>query len=429
MKARWAHLAMYAVMAAVPAGSVLAQPAPKADPIAPLPEGQAAPAATPAEPAPLPPPPPPVWRPDQARVLLNYIYNIGREGLSPADYDADGLLAAIASNDPALLAQAATDRFNKISNDLALGHVRGDARVGWHVVDKDLDEVGQRELLVAALAGNRIADALNGLLPTHPQYASLKNALSVTPRTDAAKINKIRLNLDRWRWLPRDLGQKYIIVNVPSYYATLVENGATRWKTRAVAGAIKTPTPQLNATAVGVILNPTWEVPKSIWPEVAGKPGYVAVKGKNGKFSHWRQPAGPTNALGMLKFVMYNEHNIYLHDTNAKSRFNSQIRAASHGCIRTKDVLELATMLLGDDGGEWTPEKIQETLASKKTKQANFVKPLPIYIVYFSAAANNDGSIVTYDDVYKRDGKVIQALLDKDGKEPGKKPAQKVATK
>src|SRR5687768_6046188 len=154
MKARWTHLAMYAVMAAVPAGSVLAQPAPKADPIAPLPEGQAAPAATPAEPAPLPPPPPPVWRPDQARVLLNYIYNIGREGLSPADYDADGLLAAIASNDPALLAQAATDRFNKISNDLALGHVRGDARVGWHVVDKDLDEASQRELLVAALAGN-----------------------------------------------------------------------------------------------------------------------------------------------------------------------------------------------------------------------------------------------------------------------------------
>jgi murein L,D-transpeptidase YcbB/YkuD len=125
---------------------------------------------------------------------------------------------------------------------------------------------------------------------------------------------------------------------------------------------------------------------------------------------------------------MYNEHNIYLHDTNAKSRFNSQIRAASHGCIRTKDVLELATMLLGDDGGEWTPEKIQETLASKKSKQANFVKPLPIYIVYFSVAANNDGTIVDYDDVYKRDGKVIQALLDIDGKEPAKKkPAQKVA--
>jgi murein L,D-transpeptidase YcbB/YkuD len=127
---------------------------------------------------------------------------------------------------------------------------------------------------------------------------------------------------------------------------------------------------------------------------------------------------------------MYNEQNIYLHDTNAKSRFNSEVRAASHGCIRTKNVLDLATMLLGDDGGEWTPDKIAETLAAKKTKQANFVKPLPVYIVYFSVAANNDGSIVNYTDMYKRDGKVIEALLDEDGKGPPvKKAAEKVATK
>lgn len=426
----------------MPLGAVLAQapvvqPAtPRVQPPAPSPATVSpnAPAAATQAPvgeplAPLPPPPPPIWQPDQARALLNYIYNIGREGLNPADYGPDGLLAAITSGDPAVLAKEATDRFNLVSSDLALGHVRGEARVGWHVVDKDLDEARQRALLVTALQTNRIADALNGLLPTHPQYSSLKTALAATPRSEVKKVNGIRLNMDRWRWLPRDLGQKYIIVNVPSYYATLVENGATRWKTRAVAGAIKTPTPQLTATAVGVILNPTWEVPKSIWPEVAGKPGYVSVKGKNGKFSHWRQPAGPTNALGQLKFVMYNEHNIYLHDTNAKSRFNSQIRAASHGCIRTKDVLELATMLLGDDGGEWTPEKVQETLASKKTKQANFVKPLPVYIVYFSMAANVDGSIVNYDDVYKRDSKVIEALLDSDGKAPGKKPAPKVASR
>ena len=444
------RFAIFAVTAAIPLGSSLAQSAAPADPIGPLPEstvqvapaqGKAAPAQgqsppTPTEPvptqadlAPLPPPPPPVWRFDQAAALLTYIQWIGREGLDPADYDPAGLEQAMRSRDLMVLAQAATERFNKLSSDLALGHVRGEARIGWHVVDNDLDEARQRLLLDAALRENRIADALNGLLPSHPQYASLKSALLVTPRTQADKINKIRLNMDRWRWLPRDLGPKYIIVNVPSYYATLVENGVTRWKTRAVAGAIKTPTPQLNATAVGVILNPWWEVPKSITPEVAGKPGYVAVKGKDGKVQRWRQPPGPTNALGKLKFVMYNEHNIYLHDTNAKSRFNSEIRAASHGCIRTKDVLDLATMLLGDDSGPWTPEKIQTALTENKTVQANFVKPLPIYVVYFSVAANNDGSIVNYDDVYKRDSKVIAALLDSDGKEPGKKPAEKVAVK
>ena len=443
MKSRVKWWALFAAGATMPLNAMLAQPAtpaptaskapgataPKpADPIGPLPEGDPNAAAAQSEALPPPPPPPPpLWRFDQASALLTYIQWLGREGLDPADYDPAGLEAAMRSNDPMVLAQAATDRFNKLSTDLALGHVRGDARGDWHVVDNDLDEVRQRALLEAALRENRIADALNGLLPSHPQYHSLKTALSVTPKSDVQKINKIRLNMDRWRWLPRELGQKYIIVNVPSYYATLVENGATRWKTRAVAGAIKTPTPQLNATAVGVILNPWWEVPKSISGEVAGKPGYVAVKGKDGKVQRWRQPPGPTNALGQLKFVMYNEQNIYLHDTNAKSRFNSQIRAASHGCIRTKDVLELATMLLGDDGGEWTPEKIQETLASKKSKQANFVKPLPVYIVYFSIAANNDGSIVTYDDMYKRDSKVIAALLDSDGKGPERKKAEKVA--
>jgi murein L,D-transpeptidase YcbB/YkuD len=405
-----------------------AQPKPS-DPIGPLPDETAEPAQAEQEPVPPPPPPPPLWTLQQASALVGYINNIGREGLSPADYDPAGLIAAMQSNDPQLLAQAATDRFNRLSADLALGHVRGDARVDWHVVDQDLDDARQRQMLEAALVTNRIPEVLNTLLPTHPQYGALRTALSVTPKTDTQTANRIRLNMDRWRWLPRDLGPKYIIVNVPSYYATLVENGATRWKTRAVAGAVKTPTPQLNATAVGVILNPWWEVPPSISKEVAGKAGFVALKGKDGKIQRWRQPPGPTNALGQLKFVMYNEQNIYLHDTNAKSRFNSEVRAASHGCIRTKNVLELATMLLGDDGGEWTPDKIAETLASKKSKQANFVKPLPVYIVYFSVAANTDGSIVNYDDMYKRDSKVIAALLDSEGKTPDKKPAEKVATK
>ena len=445
-KARWNRWATFSGMAFLPVAVAAAQPpaapaaaavqAPKpatqskpSDPIGPLPDETAPPAQPEQEAAPLPPPPPPLWTLQQASTLVGYINDIGREGLSPADYDPAGLIAAMRSNDPQLLAQAATDRFNRLSSDLALGHVRGDARVDWHVVDQDLDDARQRQMLEAALVTNRIPEVLNTLLPTHPQYGALRTALSVTPKTDAQTANKIRLNMDRWRWLPRELGPKYIIVNVPSYYATLVENGATRWKTRAVAGAIKTPTPQLNATAVGVILNPWWEVPKSISGEVAGKAGFVAVKGKDGKVQRWRQPPGPTNALGQLKFVMYNEQNIYLHDTNAKSRFNSEVRAASHGCIRTKNVLELATMLLGDDGGEWTPDKIAETLASKKSKQANFVKPLPVYIVYFSVAANTDGSIVNYDDMYKRDSKVIAALLDSEGKTPDKKPAEKVATK
>src|SRR5256885_16202223 len=200
-------------------------------------------------------------------------------------------------------------------------------------------------------------------------------------------------------------------------YTTLFrsENGVNRWKQRAIAGKLSTPTPQLNALATGVILNPWWEVPKSIEHEAAGKKGFVPVRSPDGEIQRWRQPPGPTNALGQIKFVMPNSKAIYLHDTNARSRFNSDTRALSHGCVRTEHILDLATQLLGDDAGEWTPDRIQAALDSKKTVQANFVKPLPVYIVYFSAAALNDGRIVDYKDLYGRDSLALAALQMKDG--------------
>src|SRR5438270_7079457 len=369
-----------------------------------------------AAPAPLPPPlPPAVWDLVSAQDLLNSIEQIGKEGLNPADYDPAGLAAAIQTGNPAVVSPAATERFDRLSTDLALGHVRKPARTDWYLTDNDLDAAKQDALLRGALAQHNIRGALDGLLPTHPQYTALKEALAATPPGEAAKIARIRLNLDRWRWLPRDLGGKYIIVNVPGFHATLVENGVNRWKQRAIAGKLSTPTPQLNATAVGVILNPWWEVPKSIEHEAAGKKGFVPVKAPDGSIQRWRQPPGPTNALGQIKFVMPNSKAIYLHDTNARSRFNSDTRALSHGCVRTQHILDLATQLLGDDEGPWTPDKVQDALDSKKTVQANFVKPVPVYIVYFSSAALNDGRIVDYKDLYGRDALALAAMQMKDG--------------
>jgi murein L,D-transpeptidase YcbB/YkuD len=157
--------------------------------------------------APVPPPlPPAIWDALNAQDLLYYIQQIGREGLNPADYDPAGLIAAMRQPDPLVLSKEATDRFNMVSSDLALGHVKKSARGPWFVTDPDLDAAQQNDLLRRALAAHRIAAALNGLLPTHPQYAALKSALEITPATDTAKIDRIRLNMDRWRWLPRDLG-------------------------------------------------------------------------------------------------------------------------------------------------------------------------------------------------------------------------------
>lgn len=395
-------------------------PVPPLQPVAvPAPQ-QLAPAATPA------PLPPPLWTIADAKELLNFVSGIGGEGLDPSDYNPDGLAKALNGGDPIALGAVASASFDKLSSDLALGRVRGKDRIDWHIKDPDLDNGRQDQLLHWAVQTHQVAQTLSALLPTHPQYAALRHALAVTPATETAKIGRIRLNMDRWRWLPQNLGTRYIIVNVPAYTAALVEDGETKSRHHAVAGKISTPTPQISATATGVILNPWWEVPASIADSVAGKKGFVAVRGADGKVQRWRQPPGPSNALGEVKFVMPNPLAIYLHDTNAKSRFNSRVRAFSHGCIRTDKIMDLATILLTEGGDDWTADRIKETLASGKTVKADFPKPLPVYIVYMSTAATVDGKIIDYPDIYKRDTSVIASLAD--ARSPAK-ASDKIATR
>jgi L,D-transpeptidase YcbB len=395
-------LALLALGAAVP---VAAQNAPSS---APAP----APAAPPAAPVPAAvPAPAPVlaadWSRKDARALLAYVEGVAAEGLDPADYKPDVLRDAVETESEAL-DQVATATFLRLAGDLMFGHVRGDDRIDWHVKDDSWNVYDQQALLDRAVKGD-VAETLGSLMPTHPQYAALK-ALLADPATDAKTRDRIRINLDRWRWLPRDLGSKYVIVNVPAYTVALVENGQTLNRRRAVAGAIKTPTPQLSAVITGAIFNPWWEVPMSIAPEVRGKKGYVAVKLPEGGV-RYRQPPGPSNALGRVKLVMGNPYAIYLHDTNAKNLFNRQARAFSHGCIRTEDAVGFAQTLL--EGTEWDRPKIDQTLASGKATQANLAAPVPVYIVYFTVAATSDGPPMSYSDMYGRDGKVLAALSDR----------------
>jgi murein L,D-transpeptidase YcbB/YkuD len=370
------------------------------------PAAQQAPAAAIAAPAqPAAPAIAAEWKRRQVEELLTFIEGVGDEGLSPADYDVSRLRLALSSKADDLSA-IATQTYLKLASDLMFGHVRGDDRIDWHVKDDSWNVYDQQALVNRAVGGEGVAASLESLLPTHPQYAGLKAMLD---GSDKATADKIRLNMDRWRWLPRDLGKKYVIVNVPAYTVALVENGQTLDRRRAVAGALKTPTPSLSATITGAIFNPWWEVPQSIAGDVAGKKGYVRVPAGEGKF-RWRQPPGPSNALGKMKLVMGNPYAIYLHDTNAKNLFNKQLRAYSHGCIRTEDAVGFAATLL--DGTEWSREKVNQTVASGKTVQANTAAPIPVYIVYFTVAATSDGPPAKYADLYSRDAKVIAALND-----------------
>ncbi|MBW0143758.1 L,D-transpeptidase family protein [Sphingomicrobium clamense] len=358
-----------------------------------------------------------MWSEAQAQALYDFMVGIGAEGLDPADYPIERLKYGLESGNALVLSSAANFAFDHVIHDVLLGHTPKENRVDWHIVDTDLDSVSLNVVRAAALAAPDMGQWLLGQLPTHPQYAALKNALRVADPEDAELVAKIRTNLDRWRWMPRDLGDRYIIVNVPAYTAALVKDGKTISRHKAVAGAKATPTPQLMAEATGVIFNPYWNVPKSIEPEVRGKPGYEAIKADDGSIIRYRQPPGPSNALGQVKFVMYNPHLIYLHDTNARGLFDTQNRAYSHGCIRTENILKLATMLLEEDGGDWSPEKTVDVVNSGENTGAKFVKPLPVYIVYMSAAAKPDGGIVEYEDIYSRDGKVLAALGDAQSEE------------
>jgi murein L,D-transpeptidase YcbB/YkuD len=363
----------------------------------------------PAVAAPLAPQPAAIWTRDTAQALLAYVEGIGAEGLTSASYAPDRLREAIAARDDTRIASAATDTFLSLATDLSGGSVRGNARVDWHMPSTALDAAAQRELMARAVAGNDVAEALNGLLPVHPQYWSLRRALEITPEGETAQRDLIRTNMERWRWLPRSLGVRHVIVNVPAFTAAIVDDGRVTARHRAVVGSTRTPTPQLSATIRAVTFNPYWNVPQSIIREMGGRFGADYEVTRNGNQITARQRPGPRNSLGRLKIEMPNDHAIYLHDTPSQHLFARPARAFSHGCIRTQNVRDFAAHLLAPTG-RWARPQIDQAINTGRTVSANLAQTVPVYIAYFTAAATEEGELVRYADVYGRDAPVKRAL-------------------
>jgi murein L,D-transpeptidase YcbB/YkuD len=374
-----------------------AQPAPAQAPVTPPQAAQPAPAV----------PQNPLWRVAAARELLSYIERIDQEGLDPASYAPDRLREAL-SGDPVVLSTLASQTFLRLATDLSGGQVRGDDRVDWHMPDASLD-ANRQQLLLSQAAQGGVGPLLDGLLPTHPQYVGLRAALAQTPAEDAARRELIRANMERWRWMPRDLGSRHIIVNVPAFTAALVENGRVLARHRAVVGKRTTPTPQLSTRAVAVTLNPWWNVPQSIVSELGGRLGGYDVRRTDAGTLIVRQPPGPRNALGRVKIEMPNQYAIYLHDTPAQALFARPVRAFSHGCIRTQGIRDLAVRLL-EPTGQWDRAQIDQAINTGENQSVSLAQPIPVYIAYFTAAATTDGNVVTYADIYGRDAPVRQAL-------------------
>lgn len=249
--------------------------------------------------------------------------------------------------------------------------------------------------------------AANGLDADGKLDRKTLEMLNISP---AERVQQMVANMERWRWLPRELGPRYVMVNVPGASLALVENGAPTILSRVVVGAPDKPTPILATQAVAMTINPVWHVPKSIVkneiePKLEKDPAYLDNKGmERTDDGDIIQPPGPQNALGTVKFEMPNEFDVYLHDTPAKQGFLSDDRALSHGCVRVEKVAELAQRLSG-----LTEDELKQRIASGETGRQPIKPPVPVYIQYWTAVA--DGNRVGFrSDIYERDARVIAAL-------------------
>jgi murein L,D-transpeptidase YcbB/YkuD len=365
---------------------------------------------------------PPQWSKSDVEELLSLVLQVGSEGLDPSDYDHAGLRpAAVASGNPERVSQSATQVFLQLAADFSHGHVPDPARVGWYIKAPLLSDVYKRTLLDFALSQHRVEQTLRGLLPATPEYQMLRKALAETPPEDKASIQRLRANLERWRWMPRDLGSRYVLVNVPAFELMLIDGGKVTARHKIIVGKTNSPTPQFGAIVEAVQFNPSWYVPKSIIAESVGKlvrthPELARQRGFIASAGGIRQRPGPENALGQMKLVMPNKHTVYIHDTPAKTLFDEEVRTFSHGCIRTHDALGLAAELLA--GPNWDRLAIDPLIQSTTTTIVRLDAPIPVYVAYFTAAPDQAGQITTYPDVYARDRPVVVSLTDRQRPDP-----------
>jgi len=342
------------------------------------------------------------WSQSNAHALIEAIALSAEEGLEPSDYDLAALRAAVEKGAQDAEFDRLADRAAlRLARDYAVGRVTDREAFDWHIPNA-IDEAGLAKKLDEALQRGEVGSWLAGLLPTSEQYRALKVAYAHAP--DQASRDLIRANLERWRWLPRHLGDRYLYVNVPSYRLAVVEGGVELASYSVIVGAPETPTPQLALIAQSIVVNPSWILPPSVLKEGGWQGrGYEVRRRADGSLMV-RQPPGPRNALGRIKIDMPNAHAIYLHDTPNKSVFARPDRALSHGCIRVQDIEDLATSL-GDSVA------LQDALSDPTTTLTlQLQRSVPVYLVYFTAEAGTDGSVRFLGDPYDRDAALVRQL-------------------
>ncbi len=240
--------------------------------------------------------------------------------------------------------------------------------------------------------------------------------------THAQEIETVKANLERWRWLPRDLGETYVMVNVPDFSLKLVHDHRAVWRTKIVAGKPQTPTPLVGASMDTVIVNPSWYVPQSIIhnellpryksdPNIFNRMGLEVKKGSDGHINVV-QPPGAANALGRIKFNFRNKFQVYLHDTPEKQLFSHDRRAFSHGCMRVQNPTKLGELILSLAMEGRTPNARQiQSMFGREEHDFKLVNRPKVYVTYQTAFIDANGKLQIRDDIYGFDAR-IHAILN-----------------
>lgn len=238
---------------------------------------------------------------------------------------------------------------------------------------------------------------------------ALNRAVTAVPSAELRA--DIIANMERWRWLPRDLGAYYVWVNIPEYLARIHEGDKVIHETRIVVGKKETPTPLLTQDMRYAVVNPAWNIPPSIArkemmpllrsdPSALSRRGIEVVRNGSGGYT-FRQSPGERNALGRIKFMFPNDHSVYLHDTPSKALFAREQRAFSHGCMRVQDPLEFGEVLfnIGLPGESWSAQRIGKMFGGKE-RYVTLKQRIPVHVVYFTTFVNEAGRLETRDDLY-----------------------------
>ncbi|HVZ03405.1 L,D-transpeptidase family protein [Hyphomicrobium sp.] len=279
-------------------------------------------------------------------------------------------------------------------------------------------------------------------------YKEQKNIRPITPtitmalrrslnRGDGISEWKLLANMEEWRWMPEDLGKIYVTVNIPDFSVRLVKDGEVLFDERIVAGSVNRQTPIFSDLMRTVVFQPRWNVPDSIKIKEL-LPGLRAggnplrrqglVMERNGRrvnawdinwyrtdirYFNVYQPPGGGNALGVVKFLFPNKHAVYLHDTPSKSLFKNSVRAFSHGCMRVRNPVHLAELIMNEDKG-WDKSKV-DSLVTKgpEENEVSLDHPIPVHITYFTARVDNDGEIESFNDIYGHEKRITLALQGK----------------